>query len=441
MRTPHAAVEMVTAFVSTLVAGMSLLLPIDFAWSSESTPLQLDMLAFSVPRAIAMGAIIAVLVAVFATTVNHALAAWGTALAGVVIMLINHLAGHGASPVAPLSTLNFVDSIAGGMLLGGIAAAVLRGRMQVFGWTLGALTSFVIAAALPAAHSANPYEPVPAHWSSVDYPPLWLIEVTLVLVAIGTLVNRRRSGIERRAFELPMAPIVAGVLYIGAALLGSQWLAGQNVNGTDIVLAVAITAVTATIAAMLLPRRDGTLVLLAVALSSVGSAIVPTQVPGWSAWILVALLALGILLGFRYPAPLLAMAALAVLAVAGALSSGDHGRLHVAAIGAALALIAGFSFGCAAPRYNPTRVLGVAIVLGSSVVLATRGRGEFGTAVIGGAHWSSAPAPMAQSAGAYWVALAITVCCALSLLALRHWRKVTGLPRQPVESEELPGDS
>ncbi len=432
---------MVTAFVSTLVAGMSLLLPIDFAWSSESTPLQLDMLAFSVPRAIAVGAIIAVVVAVFATTINHALAAWGSALAGVVIMLINHLAGHAASPVAPLSTLNFVDSIAGGLLLGGIAAAVLRGRMQVFGWTLGALTSMVVSAALPVTHASNPFEPVPAHWSSVDYPPLWLIEATLVLVAIGTLVNRRRTGIERRAVELPMAPIVAGMLYIGVALFGAQWLAGRNATAVDIVLAVAITAVTAMIAAMLLPRRDGTLVLLAVALSSVGSAIVPTRIPGWSAWILVVLLAVGILLGFRRPAPMLAMAALAALALGGALSSGEHGRMHVVAIGAALALIAGFSFGCAAPRYNPTRVLGVAIILGSSVVLAMRGRGEFGAAIIGGTHWSSAPAPMAQSALAYWMALAITACCAVALLALRHWRQPAWPAQQSTGPEELPEDS
>jgi hypothetical protein len=138
---------------------------------------------------------------------------------------------------------------------------------------------------------------------------------------------------------------------------------------------------------------------------------------------------------------MVAMVALAVLALGGALSSGDHGRLHVAGIGAALALIAGFSFGCAAPRYNPTRVLGVAIILGSSVVLAIRGRGEFGTAIIGGTHWSSAPAPMAQSATAYWMALAITVCCAVALLGLRHWRKQTSWTDQLSDSEELPEDS
>ncbi|MQY23763.1 hypothetical protein NRB20_68950 [Nocardia sp. RB20] len=432
---------MVTAYVSTLVAGMSLLLPIDFAWSSESTPLQLDMLAFSVPQAIAMGAIIAVLVAVFATTVNHALAAWGTALIGVVIMLINHLAGHDATPVAPLSTLNFVDSIAGGMLLGGMAAAVLRGRMQVFGWTLGALTSIVLADALPVAHTPNPFAPAPAHRPSVDYPPLWLIEVTLVLVAIGTLVNRRRTEIERRSFELPMAPIVAGVLYIGAAMLGARWLAARTASVLDIVLAVALTAVTAMIAAMLLPRRDGTLVLLAVAVSSVGSAIVPTRLPGWSVWVLVALLAVGILLGFRRPAPMLAMSVLLILALVGALTAGVQDRMHIATIGAVMSLTAGYAFGCAAPRYNPTRVLGVAIILGSSVVLALRGRGEFSTVVIGGSHYNATPGSIGQSAVAYWMALAITVCCALSLLVLRRWRKPVRFAPQPTDAEELPEDS
>ena len=278
---------MVTAFMCTLVAGMSLLLPIDFAWSagsSGSPALQLDMLAFSVPRAIADGAIVAVLVAVFATTMNHAMAAWGSTLFGIAIMFVNHLAGHNASPVAPLSTLNFVDSIAGGILLGGIAAAVLRGRLQVFGWTLGALSSVVVAEAMPVPHAGDLSDPGTAlHWPAVDSPPLWLIEITLALVVFGTLANRRSTEIERRAIELPMAPILAGLLYITVALFGSEWLARHAVDTIDIALAVLVTVITAVIAAMLLPRRDGTLVLLAVALSSVGSAVIPSQLPGWTA--------------------------------------------------------------------------------------------------------------------------------------------------------------
>jgi len=449
VHTRHAVVEMITAFVCTLVAGMSLLLPIDFAWTSESTALQLDMLAFSVPRAIAVGAIVAVLVAVFATTMNHGLAAWGSALSGITIMFVNHLAGHHASPVAPLSTLNFVDSIAGGILLGGIAAAVLRGRLQVFGWTLGALASVVISAAMPVPHTGDLADPAKAlHWPAVDSPPLWLIEITLALVFFGTLANRRRTEIERRAFELPMAPILAGLLYITVALFGSEWLARRSANVVDIALAVAATVVTAVIAAMLLPRRDGSLVLLAAALSSVGGAIVPSQLPGWAAPLLVLALAVGIVVGFRRPAPLVAMLVLAGLALFGVLTSGpgDNGLLHAATLGLVLAASGGYCFGCAAPRYNPTRVLGIAIVLGSSVVLALRdhlSRGDFANATLDAGHWSTASVPMVHSAIAYWMALAITAGCAVSLVLLRRWRAPMVAPvSAPVpDPPALPEDS
>lgn len=444
-------VETITAFVCTLVAGMSLLLPIDFGWTSKSTALQLDMLAFSVPRAIAVGGVVAVLISVFATTMNHAMAAWGSALAGIAIMFINHLAGRHASPAAPLSTLNFVDSIAGGMLLGGIAAAVLRGRMQVFGWTLGALASVVVAAALPVPHSVDLMDPRKAlRWPATDSPPMWLIEIALVLVVIGTVVNRHSIEIERRTVELPMAPILAGMLYISVALFSAEWLAHRDASAVNLALAVATTVLTAMVAAMLLPRRDGTLVLLAVAVSSVGCAIVPAELPRWTAPILIVVVAVGIVLGIRRPAPVLALLVLACLALFGVLTTpGWQGPLHATILGLVLALAAGYSFGCAAPRYNPTRVLGVAIVLGSSVVLALRDHlssGDFGTATIEAGQWSPTEAPMVHSANAFEMALAITICCAVGLLMLRHWRAPVVIEMSPQGADsqpppELPEDS
>ncbi len=444
-------VETITAFVCTLVAGMSLLLPIDFGWTSESTALQLDMLAFSVPRAIAVGGVVAVLISVFATTMNHAMAAWGSALAGIAIMFVNHLAGRHASPAAPLSTLNFVDSIAGGMLLGGIAAAVLRGRMQVFGWTLGALASVVVAAALPVPHPMDLMDPRKAlRWPSTDSPPMWLIGLALALVVIGTVINRHSVEIERRTVELPMAPILAGMLYISVALFSAEWLAHRVASALNLTLAVATTVVTAMIAALLLPRRDGTLVLLAVALSSVGCAVVPAELPRWTGPIIVAVVALGILLGMRRPAPILALLLLACLALFGVLTTpGEQGPLHAAILGLVLALAAGYSFGCAAPRYNPTRVLGVAIVLGSSVVLALRDHlssGNFSTATIEAGQWNPSQTPMVRSVTAYEMALAITICCAIGLLMLRHWRAplvLRGSPRavDAQQPPELPEDS
>lgn len=437
---------MITAFVCTLVGGTSLLLPIGFAWSSESSALQLDMLAFSAPRAIAVGAIVAVLVAVFATTMNHALAAWGSALFGIGIMLVNHLAGRDASPVTTLSTLNFVDSIAGGILMGGIAAAALRGRPQVFGWTLGTLSSIVIAAAMPIPSAGDPSDPArAAHRPAVDLPPLWLIAIALVLVVFGTLINRRRTEIERRAIELPMAPILAGLLYITVALFSSEWLARRATDTVDIALAVSVTVITAAITAMLLPRRDGTLVLLAVALSSVGGAVIPSQLPGWAVPLLMVALAVGIVAGFRRPAPMAALLGLAGLALFGSLTSGpgDHGRMHTVVFAMVLAVAGGYCFGCAAPRYNPTRVLGVAIVLGPSVVLALRdhlSNGDFSTATPEAGHWSIVPALMVHSAVAYWMALAITLGCAAGLLLLRRWRAPT-VVRMSSSASESPEDS
>ncbi|GAB2701178.1 hypothetical protein [Nocardia thraciensis] len=428
MRTSVAAFEMVTAFLATLVAGMSLMLPIDFAWTTDSTALQLDLLAHSLPRAIAAGAIIALIIAVFATTVNHGLAAWGSALCGSILLLVTHLVGRSSGPGTSLATLNFLDSIAGGILLGGIAAAVLRGRLQVFGWTLGALGSIVVGAALPVPHGNDLGDPTRfGRWPAVDSPPPWLIGATLALVALGTLANRHRTQVERRSVELPMAPILAGLVYVLVTLFGTEWLTRRAEDSIDIALSVGATVVAGLIAAMLLPRRDGTLVLLAVALAAVGSAIMPSYLPGWSAAPLVALVAMGIVLGFRRPNPLFALLILTALALYCALTLGidSHDRARNIVTGVVLALGAGYCFGSAAPRYNPTRVLGVAIVFMPSVVLALRdhvSRGDFTDVTVEAGRWYVCQLPNATSPVPYWTALAITIGCLVGLIALRRLR-------------------
>ncbi|WP_280387872.1 hypothetical protein [Nocardia wallacei] len=437
MRTSVAVFEMVTAFLATLIAGMSLMLPIDFAWTTESTALQLDLLAHSLPRAIAAGAVIALIIAVFATTVNHGLAAWGSALCGITLLLVTHLVGRQSGPGSSLATLNFLDSIAGGILLGGIAAAVLRGRLQVFGWTLGALGSIVVGAALPVPHGHDLGDPTRfGRWPAVESPPPWLIAATLALVAVGTVANRRRTQVERRSIELPMAPILAGLVYVLVTLFGTEWLTRRAEDSIDIALSVGATVVAGLIAAMLLPRRDGTLVLLAVALAAVGSAIMPSFLPGWSAAPLLALLAVGIVLGFRRPGPVFALLVLAALALYCVLTLDidSHDRARNIVAGIVLALGAGYCFGSAAPRYNPTRVLGIAIVFMPSVVLALRdhvSRGDFTTVTVEAGRWYVCQLPSATSPVPYWTALAITIGCLVGLVALRRLRAPAVAPVTP----------
>ncbi len=414
------------------------MLPINFAWSSETSALQLDLLAVSLPRSIAAGVIIALVVAVFATTVNHGLAAWGAALCGIAIMCVNHVATTHSGPATSLSTVNFVDAIAAGIMLGALAAAVMHGRPQVFGWTLGALTSVAMGVALRVPHGEARRTPsgAPMYSPAGDNPPLWLIVATLIAIALGTVANRSRTGIERRAVELPMAPIVAGALFIGVTLFGTEWLARHADNAAAIGVAVAATMVAGLISAMLLPRRDGTLVLLAIALSAVGSSTIPAQVPAWAALPLIAAIGGGIVLGFRRAAPMAALLVLVLLALFGALTSAAGGsHLRAALFSVVLAVVGGYCFSAAAPRYNPTRVLGMGIVFVPSVVASLRdhsGYSERGTVSVEDGHWYYCPTPTPNTAGPYWTALTISIGCVFGLIALRRWR--TPVVRRPSDA-------
>lgn len=428
MRTHHAVLEMITAALATLVAGLSLLLPNGFRWASQTSVLQLDMLAASQPRAIAVGAIVALIVAVFATTVNHALVAWGTALCGVATMLLAHLlAESGDQSIAP-ATLNYLEALAGGILLGGIAVAVLRGWLQVFGWTLGALAAVVFGqlGSTSTGTVQNGVMGAPG-WSTTTLPPLWLIVITLVLVIVGMVVNRNQDTVERRSVELPMAPIVAGLVFVIVEVFGAEWLARHAESTGHIVTAAVLTVAAAVVAAVLLPRRDGVLILLAVALAAVGGALIPARLPLWSVAPLVLLIALGLIAGFRRPLPMLAVVVLAAMALYCALVTGHRidGGVQAAVLSGLLAVVGGYSFGSAAPRYNPTRVLGVAIVFVPSVITALRDRLGRQQCVSDLGRWYLCPAPSMASPAPFWTALGITAGCAAGLLALRYWRKPT----------------
>ncbi|MBF5001451.1 hypothetical protein IRT45_30415 [Nocardia sp. BSTN01] len=428
MRTHHAVLEMITAALATLVAGLSLMLPTGFRWASQTSVLQLDMLAASQPRAIAVGAIVALIVAVFATTVNHALVAWGTALCGAVTMFLAHLLAETDDQSIAPATLNYLEALAGGILLGGIAVAVLRGWFQVFGWTLGALAAVVFGQLGSTSTGTVRGGVVSAPgWSTTTLPPLWLIAVTLVLVIVGMVVNRKQDTVERRSVELPMAPIIAGLIFVIGRLFSAEWLARHADSAGGIAFAATLTVAAAVVAAVLLPRRDGVLILLAVALSAVGGALIPGRLPMWSVAPLVVLIALGLVAGFRRPMPMLAMSTLAAMALYCALVSGHriHGGVQAAVLSGLLAAVAGYSFGSAAPRYNPTRVLGVAIIFVPSVVTALRDHLDRPQCVPDPGQWYLCPAPAMSSAAPYWTALGITVVCAAGLTALRSWRKPT----------------
>src|SRR5690606_39931248 len=86
--------------------------------------LQMELLVHSLPKATAVGGIAAIITVGFATTTGSTRVAWLIAFGGSLILLANHLLGEYFSGFAPLTTLNYVDCIAGGIVLGGVLSAV-----------------------------------------------------------------------------------------------------------------------------------------------------------------------------------------------------------------------------------------------------------------------------------------------------------------------------
>ena len=379
MRYAHGSVEAITSFLATIVAGLSLTLPIDFRWVNDTGLVQLNALANSQPRAIAAGAIVAVIVSTFAATALNELVAWCTALFGIAVLFVNHILGQSAGPGASLTTLNFLDALAGGVLLGGLGAAVLHRRISAFGWTVGAIAGIVISEALPAPlRTGMTGHHVRANWVPGNSPPTWVIGVVMVLVAISAYLNRRQPPANRLSVELPMAPIVTGVILITSRMFLAGWIARHADSVWSIAMVATITVLIAGVAALLLPGRDGVFVLLAAALTASGNAIVPADIPQWSVPILIVLCGAGVLIGVRWSSLPLALAGAAALALTAALMTHVHNSIADAICEVALVLIAGYCLGTSPPRHSASRVLAIVILLVPSVIVALRASLSFG---------------------------------------------------------------
>ncbi|WP_405486635.1 hypothetical protein [Nocardia sp. NBC_00511] len=423
MRSYQVATETITALVTATVAGLALALPIDFGWTSKTSALQLDLLAYSLPRAIAAGALIAMIVAVLVTTLASTTAAWATTFGGLLVLLINHVFGHTTDPHSSLSTMNFIDSIAGGVVLGALGAAVLHHRLPAFAWTLGILISLLLGSVNPVPRVGGSSDDLTGeHWHATDMPPIWMIALAVALAGIGVLANRHRPAAQRASVELPLAPILSGVVLVMVTLASAEWLSRHGGTAASVGLAVLTAVATGLIAAMLLPGRDGEVVLTAVALSAVGSATIAAELPAWSIPVLVAVTAFGMWTGTRRGAPLACLVALAVLGVSTALTPDTSQAWLIVGSAAVVSWLVGFGLMGATARYVPSRVLGTMVIFVPSAVLGMRdfvSRGEY--AIRSDQSAVCTVSAQATSAPA-WTSVLIALGCLGGLILLRRNR-------------------
>ncbi|WP_330184501.1 hypothetical protein OHB26_13430 [Nocardia sp. NBC_01503] len=406
-------------------------MPIDFGWTSNTSALQLDLLAYSLPRAIAAGVLVAMISAVLITTLGSIVIAWSTALGGLMALTVNHIFGHQTEPSSALSTLNFIDSLAGGLVLGALGAAVLHHRLPAYGWTLGIITSVLLGSVSPMPHLGGVLKDGSgtSAWESMEMPPLWMLELALVLVAIGTLSNRNRTPAERPSIELPLAPILAGVVLVLVTVASAEWLARHGDTFAGIGVAVVTTVATALIAAMLLPGRDGELVLVTVGLSAVGSAALAAELPAWTIPLAVAITVFGMWYGTRRGAPMTCLVLILLLGLFTAITANSDRAILTVGGTAALAWLVGYGLTSANPRFVPNRVLATMVIFIPSAVLGLRdyvARGHYAMQDSSKAVVCTVVSEDTSAPG--WTASLIVIGCIGGLYALRRNRSAATAP-------------
>ncbi|APB00429.1 hypothetical protein NS506_06393 [Nocardia seriolae] len=419
------AMEALTAFLAAMIAGLSLMVPIDFAWTSRSSAVHLDLLVFSLPQAIAAGALIAVVAAVLSTALGGQSLRWGVALGGAALLFVNHLLGRHAVLGTSLATLNFLDSIAGGLIFGGTGAAVFsrshvesRYAWTALAWLLGAVAGVAFGQVVPETRTLPDDQHFPQNWPALDIPSLWLITLGLILIGLRFLREPGSQPAEPYSIPLPIVPIIAGALMIGVSLFGSSVLARHGDSLLHLAAITALTVVAAILAALMLPGRDGAQVLLAVALAAAGAAILSVRLPIWAMPGLLALVVIGLLAGTRWPGERVAAVVLVGLSVFSVLMVAAGGAGPVIAAGhALLCLAAGYCFGAVGPRYGSTRVLGIALIYVPSPVLALRDWARRGQCLLAD-HENPCVVTDFTSFKPGWAATAIAIGCALGLCGL-----------------------
>ncbi|MFI6865557.1 hypothetical protein [Nocardia sp. NPDC050406] len=409
------------------MAGLALMMPVNFGWAVKGSSLQLELLVFNVPRAITAGAVVAVVVAVLAVTLVNEMVAWATAFVALLVLAINNVLAQTATSITSLPTLTYVDAVFGGVLLGAVGAAVLGHRVPGRAFVTGALAGILVGdlSASPSAADTmtqlSPLERV-IGWPLTVSPPLWLIVTAAALISLCAGLRRPWRAVPGPALEVPVRPLISMMLLAGVTLPTAEWLAERGRDTPAAIVAVLITVLVTAVAALLLPGRDGQIVALAVAFAAAGCAVIAVPRPDWSIPLLVVGVMVAAWAGGKRPMPVLAATltvALAGYAVFSASRPGESSAIAVTG-GLAIACVGGYCFGSTVPQYLPNRVYGLAVLFVPSVVLGLRGR-DFARVGYSQDWYRSASGPHDPVAG--WAAVAITLGCALVVAALARLRR------------------
>lgn len=409
-------IEAVAGLIGALVAGLLLMAPLDLGGSSDIPVYQLDLMVLNVPRAAAAGAAFAVVSAALVSALGRR-SAWVASFGSLAVLLADHLWNRDVATEGTLTTVNYIDSMFSGILMGALAVAVFGRPLATNCYLVGALAGILIGdqTALPGSGGGNPL----TSWASDSTPPVWLMLLAGLALALATAVQRAEATGEEENTDIAIGPILAALVLVTSTAVSTDWLVRHGGTPTQIGVAAAITITAAVVAALLLPGRDGILVLLTVAVANAGSAIIAVPRPEWTAPFPIVAVVLGLILGRRAPSVWVAAAATAGLSIfAACTATTAHSTAVIPVLGITLtALIIGYCFGSAIPEHAGSAVVAMAVLIVPCLIVAMRGS-SFGR-VAYSPRWYRDPQGV-TSAAPGWMALVITAGCAAGMLLL--WR-------------------
>ncbi|MFC4126477.1 hypothetical protein [Nocardia rhizosphaerae] len=414
------AAEAVTVFVAASVAVLAIMLPISFADLAESR--HVDLLVFNVPRAMTGGAFVAVLTAAVTMAVGSARAAWWTALVGLAGILLSHLL------LAPdvdstdfsglsLPTLNFVDALLAGMVVGALAVAV---------WHEPQLRA-VYLFAVPAATILGDITESPADADSAGFDgflggslPLWVIAASVL--ALGYLAAT--TTIHPPATldtAIPLAPVFAAIVAFSAILGTSLAVSVRAISLPPALIGAVVVVAAATVAALILPGRDGVLLLLMTAFAVAGSLVLTLPRSGLIDVGTVLAVGAGVLIGLRAPRALVAAACVLALSLFVLFTDlFDPPAAPNAAVGClALGAVCGYCVGAAVPHSPAATTVGLSILFVPSLGVALSDN-LFGNLAYSPSWYRTADVDRGPIPAA--IAVGIAVSCTAVIALLHRYR-------------------
>ncbi|MFD6104282.1 hypothetical protein ACFWFQ_16615 [Nocardia salmonicida] len=410
--------DAVTAFAGAAAAGMSLFLPFSFAEDSAiDSPYRVTSLINSVPRAAALGLIVAVVVAVLSRPITRPGLIWLTATGGAAALAINYFIGRAMTSADVLTTQNYIDSLCGGVLFGALCTCAWRMRWSAVGFGLGVLVVFVYGQVV-AVFTSN----TTATADKAVHTPYWLISAAVVLLAVNTARHRHGMmlpAMPRMAADLPITPIIATTVLSLSLLIATDWLGREfderQGDSWRIAIAVIVTLVAAFAAAALLPGRDGTGVLVAVSVAAAADSLGDAPSLGWHL-LLVLVVGIGaILAGLRWPTPWGALLGAAAICSFAAVADYLPWAFVWTAGVVLLTCVGGFAIGSLRVSYLPSAMLGLGALYLPSILWAIP---------TGRRHWPTSAVEVSERVPGQ-IALAITVGAAVGLAVLYQMRPAT----------------